>query len=128
MRELVHSRDMRAWQARLREGNLSLQIDPQTGIAQFYPRPVNLAAPGRPLEWRDASGVAELIACTVVRVGASLARRPPYLFGLVRLAEGPRMLAIIEGDPEQVPAPGTSLRVVVNPDSTPNLTFRVPTP
>lgn len=125
MRELVYSDAIRAWQERLSEGKLSLQVDPETGSAQFYPRPVNLTREGRALEWRDASGVAELVACTVVRVGAPVARKPPYLFGLVRLVEGPRMLAIIEGDPEQVPAPGTRLRAVVDPAGAPNLTFRV---
>lgn len=128
MHELVHPRDMGAWQARLAEGRLSLQVDPHTGAPQFYPRPANLASPGCPLEWRDASGNAELVACTVVRVGASLVRKPPYLFGLVRLAEGPRMLAIIEGDAEQVPAPGTLLQAWIDPAGTPNLTFRMVAP
>ena len=128
MHELVHPRDLRTWQARLAEGRLSLQVDPQTGTSQFYPRPVNLTSPGCPLDWRDASGNAELVACTVVRVGASLARKPPYLFGLVRLAEGPRLLAIIEGDAGQVPAPGTRLRALVDPAGKPNLSFRVAAP
>ena len=128
MHELVHWRDLVTWSARLAEGRLSLQVDPRTGTSQFYPRPVNLSSPDGPLDWQDASGDAELMACTVVRVGPSLARKPPYLFGLVRLAEGPRLLAIVEGDVERVPAPGTRLRARIDPAGQPTLTFRMAAP
>lgn len=128
MAELVHSRGIRTWQEHLRQGKFKLQFDAQTGTAQFYPRPANLSAADRPLEWRDASGDAEVLACTVVRVGASLVRKPPYLLGLVQLADGPRMLAIIEGSPDQVPQPGTRLRALVDSSGTPPLSFCVVSP
>lgn len=125
MPELMHSREFRIWHDHLLQGRLMLQFDPHTGMAQFYPRPENLHTHGQALEWREAGGNASLMACTVVRVGPNLARKPPYLFGLVRLDEGPRLLAIIEGDPGQVPSPGTPLRAIVDPEGTPALTFRL---
>jgi uncharacterized OB-fold protein len=49
------------------------------------------------------SGRAELLSWTVIRVApARFATEAPYTVGVLRLDEGPRLTARVEGDPEQL--------------------------
>ncbi|HZU65520.1 MAG TPA: OB-fold domain-containing protein [Novosphingobium sp.] len=81
------------WQAALAEGRLLLQRPVGGGKALFPPRD---AAPGSgaALEWFAASGRAVLYSLTWVQ------QRPPaaaYAIALVELAEGPRLMARLDG-------------------------------
>lgn len=80
----------------LRDGRLMLQFDRGNGRAQFYPRPQSLWSEAG-TEWREASGRGTIFALTLSRVGPPhLAGEVPYPMALVKLAEGPRMLARIQ--------------------------------
>lgn len=79
--------------AGLRERRLLLQFDAASGRAQFYPRPQSLYSETG-VQWRDASGRGTIVALTQSRVSPpALAHRVPYALALVKLEEGPRMLA-----------------------------------
>lgn len=82
------------WQG-LRERRLMLQFDAASGRAQFYPRPQSLYSEAG-VQWREASGLGTIAALTLSRVGPpALANDVPYALALVKLAEGPRLLARI---------------------------------
>ena len=76
---------------------LMLQFDPRSGRYQFYPRALSLWTEG-PLEWREATGEGTLVAFTQTHFPApGFTDRLPYLQGLVRLDEGPRIFANLSG-------------------------------
>jgi hypothetical protein len=94
----------------LRERKLMLQFDRRTGQAQFYPRPLSLHSESG-IEWRAASGRGTIFALTDSRVGPpQLKDAVPYALALVRLQEGPRMLARVNG-PAASLAPGDAVEV-----------------
>ena len=86
------------WRDTLAQGRFMLQHNPHTGEAYFPPR---LCDPdGARLEWMEASGAGVVYAVTVIS-----ARPPesPRNVVLVDLAEGPRMMARVDGiAPEDV--------------------------
>lgn len=89
------------WDA-LREGRLLLQRDRETGLAQFYPRPVGMAGL-RGTTWAEASGEGTLIALTRSRVGPVTTGRQDLTYvGIVQLREGPRVFGPVLGDPENL--------------------------
>jgi len=93
-------------------GELLLQRDPASGRNQFFPRPVNLFGE-TDLEHRPASGIGTLVAVTTVRVPAP-GFDAPYLVGLIKLAEGPRVFArLLHADPGI--APGRQMRLTWEP-------------
>lgn len=86
----------------LRQGRLMLQFDRGNGRAQFYPRPQSLYGEAG-VTWRQASGRATLFALTLARAAPPhLADALPYALALVRLEEGPRLLARIHAPPSQL--------------------------
>ena len=77
----------------LRDRRLMLQFDRANGRAQFYPRPQSLFSEAG-VEWRPASGRGTLFALTQSGVAPPhLQNAVPYAMALVKLEEGPRMLA-----------------------------------
>lgn len=88
----------------LRARKFMLQVDKASGQAQFYPRPQSLYSEAG-VEWVEASGRGTIFALTLARVAPpQLAKQVPYALALVRLQEGPRLLA-------RVNAPYETLRV-----------------
>lgn len=90
--------------AGLAGGELRLQRCTDCATAQFYPRPT-CSACGGTVEWFTASGRGEVHTFTVVRVNGvePFASLVPYVFAVIQLEEGPRMLTnVIECDPESV--------------------------
>jgi len=78
-------------------GKLMLQYDPRVGRYQFYPRANSLWSEG-PLEWREASGKGTLAAFTLTHFPApGFIDKLPYLQGVVRLDEGPRIFTNLTG-------------------------------
>ncbi|MEM7178222.1 MAG: OB-fold domain-containing protein [Pseudomonadota bacterium] len=84
-----------AFKAFLADGKFMIQRSAATGAYIFYPR---VAAPGTgeaDLEWIEASGEGTVYATTVTR------QRPEkggdYNVALIDLAEGPRMMARVDG-------------------------------
>lgn len=89
------------WQG-LRERRLMLQFDAASGRAQFYPRPHSLYSEAG-VQWREASGLGTIAALTLSRVAPPvLASEVPYVLALVKLAEGPRLLARVLAPYEQL--------------------------
>jgi uncharacterized OB-fold protein len=90
---------------------LLLQFDRSTGRHQFYPRPLSLSSEG-PLTWREATGEGTLVAFTRTHFPApGFEQQLPYLEGLIRLDEGPRIFAPITGTTMEQLAVGQRVRV-----------------
>ncbi len=77
------------------EDRLRLPICEDCGTAHLYPRARCPHCGGTRLAWREASGAAELASYSVVHRAPSpdFAAEVPYVVALVRLAEGPQMMA-----------------------------------
>lgn len=92
------------WDA-AREGRLLLQRC--TGCATWihYPRPWCPGCWSTDLEWTEASGRGRLVTYTIVHQAPfeSYAADAPYVLAVVRLEEGPQMMAnLLEIEPERV--------------------------
>lgn len=105
----------------LSQGRFMLQRARASGRHIFYPR---LAEPGTgdtDLEWVEASGKGTVYSTTVVR------QKPPtpnYNVALIDLAEGPRMMARVEGlAPEQVRIGMAVTARIVEADGQPLVVF-----
>ncbi|MGI4813097.1 MAG: Zn-ribbon domain-containing OB-fold protein [Janthinobacterium lividum] len=102
---------------------LLLQYDRTSGQAQFYPRPVSLQGNGD-VEWRPSSGFGTLLAVTLNRVAPpAFGETAPFLIGLIRLDEGPRMLARLDGSAASLRA-GTRVEICWHDAAPPQAPFR----
>jgi len=80
------------WQA-TKERRFLLQYDPTVDRYQFYPRQISLYSTAPPV-WREAKGEGILVAHTLCHTPApGFAELVPYILGIVRLVEGPRVFA-----------------------------------
>jgi hypothetical protein len=80
------------WQA-TKQRKFLLQYDGKADRYQFYPRPISLYSTD-PLVWREAKGEGTLVAYTLCHTPApGFAALTPYILGLVKLVEGPRVFA-----------------------------------
>lgn len=93
----------------LRNGNLLLQRCRFTGAHYFYPR--SAAAGIRLDEWElvPACGRGTVYSATRIDLKGDPSSR--YDVGLVDLEEGPRLLARFSSSDDELPAPGTPVRV-----------------
>ena len=96
------------WQGTM-QGAFLLQRDAATRRSQFYPRPVNIFGEG-PLDVQPASGGGELVALTTVRTPTP-GFESPYVVGIVKLDEGPRVFARLMNVQEGL-APGCKMKLV----------------
>jgi uncharacterized OB-fold protein len=78
-------------------GELVVQGCAACGHRQFYPRRWCNECDSTEVGWVRVSGNGELITFSVVRRAPSAAHRDrvPYVIGMVRLVEGPQLLASI---------------------------------
>ena len=90
------------------QGAFLLQRDAATGRSQFYPRAVNIFGEG-PLDMQPASGGGELVAVTTVRTPTP-GFESPYVVGIIKLDEGPRVFARVINAPEHL-APGCRMKL-----------------
>lgn len=82
------------WRAYLAEGRFMIQRSRSTGAHVFYPRVMQPGAGAQDLEWVEASGRGVVYAATTI------CKKDPadnYNVALVELAEGPRLMARVEG-------------------------------
>jgi len=82
------------WRAHLAAGRFMLQRSRASGAFVFYPRIAQPGTGAQDLEWVPACGEGRIHAATLVR------RRNPaesYNVVLVDLAEGPRLMARLDG-------------------------------
>ena len=91
------------WEA-LNDDRLILKRCGGCGKAHFYPRELCPYCHSDDLTWIDASGRGAIYSFTVCRrpAGPAFADDVPYIVALVDLAEGPRMMTRIDGDPSTV--------------------------
>lgn len=108
------------WQAALADGQFLIQCCGTCGAAQFPPAVICRACHGAMLKMVPASGKGTVYSTTTVR-----GREGGHDVSIIELAEGPRMMACVEGDPEAVRigqavtarvAAGEPPRVVFSPE------------
>ena len=89
------------------EGRLELQACRDCGAVQYPPREACAKCLSLRLDWRAADGAGELLSETKVHHSNELYYRDrvPFRLGLVRLREGPTLLAHVHGDCPAAPAP-----------------------
>lgn len=96
-------RDTQAWWDATRGRQLRVQRCRDCGHAQHYPRALCTACGGDALEMAPTRGTGLVETFTVVHRAPYEGLHPPYVVGLVRLAEGPQLLTNIVGcAPEDV--------------------------
>jgi hypothetical protein len=95
-------------------GELIVQGCAACGHRQFYPRRWCLECDSTDLGWVPVSGEGELITYSVVRQAPSAAHkhRVPYVIGIVKLIEGPQMMASIADVEIDSLLPGMPVRIV----------------
>lgn len=88
------------FQTYLAHGELHIQSCNDCGAKQMYPRQRCLECYSKDLGWFHASGKGTLLSYTVVRAAAPSAFKgdTPYGLGIVKLAEGPQLLARLVPD------------------------------
>jgi uncharacterized OB-fold protein len=89
------------------QDRLLLPVCEACGSAHLYPRPRCPHCGADRFTWREASGRGMVTSFSVVHRAPSpeFANSVPYTVGLVRLAEGPQMMAwIVDTPPEDVRA------------------------
>jgi uncharacterized protein len=102
-------------------GELIVQGCASCGHRQFYPRRWCLNCGSTSLGWVSASGEGELVTYSVVRRAPSAAHkhRVPYVIGIVKLPEGPQMMASIVDVEIGALTPGMPVRIVPTADPAP---------
>lgn len=80
-------------------GELRLQKCSRCSHVQFYPRTICSQCLSDTPEWTVASGDGVVASYTVIRqsVSKTYAKKVPYIVALIDLAEGPRMMSVIDG-------------------------------
>jgi uncharacterized OB-fold protein len=94
-------------------GELVVQGCATCGHRQFYPRRWCLNCDSTDLSWVSVTGEADLVTYSVVRRAPSEEhrRRVPYVIGIVKLIEGPQMMASIIGVEIDELIPGMAVRI-----------------
>jgi uncharacterized protein len=99
------------FKAYLAEGKFMIQRSRSTGRFVFYPRAITPGSGENDLEWSEASGNGVVYATTCMRRPA--AKGGDYNVALIGLAEGPRMMARVEGIPPDQVRIGMNVRAEV---------------
>ncbi|MCB1395677.1 MAG: OB-fold domain-containing protein [Rhodobacter sp.] len=104
----------------LAEGRFMLQLCGACGRHVFAPRVLCKHCGSDRLDWVAASGRATVHAATVVRQKPE--KGGDYLYALMDLAEGVRMISTVVGTPPDAVRIGDRLRAEI--DDTPRVVFR----
>lgn len=86
------------WWDATRDGKLLVQRCRSCGHAQLYPRSSCTSCYGTDLTWQPASGRGVIYSHTMVHRAPHPAFTPPYVVALIRLEEGPMVMANVDGD------------------------------
>ena len=92
-----------SFQAYMNEGKLMGSRNRETGEVFVPPRPIDPTTHGTDMEWVELSGRGTLAAFTSVYIGTTIMidagfdRKKPYVTGIVKLDEGPRISAQLVG-------------------------------
>jgi uncharacterized OB-fold protein len=99
------------FRAFLAGGKFMIQRSRTTGKFVFYPRTINPGTGEADLEWVEASGDGVVYATTCTRRPAE--KGGDYNVALIDLAEGPRMMARVEGVPADKVRIGMKVRAKI---------------
>ena len=90
------------WDA-LNGGKVRIQRCAACGEHVFYPRPYCPACLSEALEWVAVSGRGRVYSFTVVRraMNPAFAEDVPYVYAIVELEEGPRLMTNVVGCPPE---------------------------
>ncbi|MER2534113.1 MAG: OB-fold domain-containing protein [Rhizobiaceae bacterium] len=90
------------YQQHLAKGELHVQKCEACGELNMYPRARCPHCYSSNLSWVRVSGRATLLSYTVVRTAApkAFAEDTPYAIGIVKLDEGPQLMARLPADPD----------------------------
>lgn len=113
----------RLWRDALAAGQLTLPTCDDCGRAHFYPRVICPHCGARAITLRPASGRGTVYSTTVLR------RRPQeggdLNIALIDFAEGPRMMARVDGLPPEAVVIGMAVEAaIVTEDGAPVVVFR----
>ncbi|WP_081590431.1 zinc ribbon domain-containing protein [Blastomonas sp. AAP53] len=97
--------DITAYHDALKRGQLLVRSCDSCGTCHHYPRSYCPYCGSGATAWRQATGLAEVYSITIWRTKAGMTV-PAY----VKLAEGPTVLAIIDGDDAQTVRIGDVVR------------------
>lgn len=102
-------------------GELIVQGCATCGHRQFYPRLWCLNCESTDLGWVSVSGRGELITYSIVRRAPSRAHkhRVPYAIGIVKLPEGPQLMASIVDIDLGALVPGLAVQIVASDEAGP---------
>ena len=100
------------WSA-AREGRFVIQHCKACGAFIFYPRPVCPECFGGEFDWAQASGEGEVLTYSVVYQAPYPAYAPntPYILAVIKLKEGPQMMANVLNCPTKGIKVGLKVRV-----------------
>ncbi len=87
----------------LGDGELRVQRCSACGAFVFYPRPHCPSCLSAELDWLAVSGLGRVYSFTVVRraMHPAFAEDVPYVYAIVELEEGPRLMTNIVGCPPE---------------------------
>lgn len=108
------------FRSHLAAGELHVQSCNACGAKQMYPRQRCLSCYSKELGWARVSGKGTLLSYTVVRAAAPTAFKAdiPYGLGIIKLSEGPQLLARLQpGDDGEFSAYRCEMPVVFAPAS-----------
>lgn len=102
-----------------RQGELRLQRCAECSQIQFPPRRFCSGCLSERLEWFRASGRGTIWSYSVVRypISPAFSSEVPYVVALVRLEEGPSMMAGVRGCPPERVTIGMPVQVAFEPRS-----------
>lgn len=100
---LPHGIDEEYWVATL-DGRLLIQHCDECGHTQFYPRVLCTNCGELEPHYVESEGIGTVYAYTVCHVPGEpgFADRTPYVVAVVELEEGPRLLALVDGDADDI--------------------------
>lgn len=100
------------WSA-AKEGRFLIQRCQACGAYIFYPRPFCPECFGLELDWVQASGEGEVVTYTIVHQAPypSYATDTPYILAVIRLKEGPQMMANVLNCPKEAMRVGLKVKV-----------------
>jgi len=110
------------FKAYLSEGKFMIQRSRSSGRYVFYPRIVEPRNGSDDLEWIEAAGDGTVYATTCMR--QSPTKGGDYNIALIDLAEGPRIMARVEGVPPEQVRIGQKVKARIAPvDNEPAIVF-----
>lgn len=106
-----------------RNHRLLMQRCSKCGVLQFYPRPFCVKCLSAELDWVPVSGKGQVYSYTILRKSSqSGAEGEPYIYCMVELDEGPRMMSNVVECPYEAVEVGMRVEAIFD-EVTPEITL-----